>query len=93
MTYSNKNLAELWFEIYEQVVNENNVAEEALPLEQLSSVTTTIFIAVTQNRGMKRPAFFNKFQSEVLKLVGRIKDRQVQKSVYNSIKHILKEKR
>ena len=91
MTYSNNNLAVLWFEIYDQVTEENARASEGLHLEQLSSVTTSIFISVTQNRGFKKPAFFNKFQTEVLRLVGKIKDRKIQESVYNSIKHIIQE--
>lgn len=92
MMYSNDSLAKLYFDIYNEVMQENADSSWKIDREQLTAVTTTIFIAVTQNRGFKKPAFFSKFQTEVLRLVGKIKDRSLQESVYKSIKVMIKEK-
>ena len=92
MIYSNDNLAKLYFDIYNEVLQENAESSVEIDREQLTAVTTTIFISVTQNRGFKKPAFFNKFQTEVLRLIGKIKDRSLQESVYKSIKTMIKEK-
>ena len=56
--------------------------------EQLSAVSTTIFIQAGQ-RGFLKPAPIDSFTRELLKLTGKVKDRQLQKSVYESVRHMI----
>ena len=62
MDYYKFNLPGLWFQIYRQVLEQNNnLNNDRLDKVQLREVTTSIFIAST-NRGLVRPYTYTKFQ-------------------------------
>ena len=90
MIFSNGEfLAAAWFQIYEQVLKQNEkLGDQRMKDEQLSAVSTTIFIQAGQ-RGFLKPAPMDSFTRELLKLTGNIKDRQLQKSVYESVRHMI----
>jgi len=68
MDYHKYNLPGLWFQIYRQVLNQNeNLQKDKLDKVQLREVTTSIFIAST-NRGLVRPYTYTKFQVGLLEL-------------------------
>ncbi|MBC8400925.1 MAG: hypothetical protein ISR95_00250 [Candidatus Marinimicrobia bacterium] len=68
MDYFKYNLPGLWFQIYRQVLEQNNnLNNDRLDKVQLREVTTSIFIAST-NRGLVRPYSYTKFQVGLLEL-------------------------
>ena len=68
MDYHKYNLPGLWFQIYRQVLSQNeNLKKDKLDKVQLREVTTSIFIAST-NRGLVRPYTYTKFQVGLLEL-------------------------
>jgi len=68
MDYYKFNLPGLWFQIYRQVLEQNNnLNNDRLDKVQLREVTTSIFIAST-NRGLVRPYTYTKFQVNLLEL-------------------------
>lgn len=82
----------LWFNIYRQVLKQNeSLGEDGLDKNQLREVTTSIFIAQT-SKGIHKPLIINNFMESVLKKVQFIKDRKKQEAIYNSITTIIKEK-
>ena len=86
MVFSSEFLAGIWFEIYRQVLNQNEkLGDDCMKDEQLSSVATTIFIQAGR-RGYLKPAPLNNFQKELLKAVGSVTDRGIQRSIYESVK-------
>ena len=89
MIFSSEFLAAAWFEIYKQVLKQNEkLGDQRMKDEQLSAVSTTIFIQAGQ-RGFLKPAPMDSFARELLKLTGNVKDRQLQKSVYESVRHMI----
>ena len=89
MVYSSEFLAGIWFEIYKQVLKQNDkLGEDRLKDEQLSSVATTIFIQAGQ-RGYLKPAPLNNFQKELVKVVDNVMDRGIQRSIYESVKMLV----
>ncbi len=86
MIFSGEFLSGMWFEIYKQVVRQNNqLSEGRICDEQLVSVTTTIFIQAGQ-KGYLKPSPMNSFQQELVKAVASVNDRTLQKSIYNYVK-------
>ena len=86
MIYSSEFLATSWFDIYKQVLVQNErLGDQQMKSEQLTAVATTIFIQAGQ-RGFLRPAPIDAFTRELLKITGKVKDRQIQKSIYESVK-------
>ncbi len=86
MIFSSEFLSGMWFEIYKQAVRQNNQLDESkISEEQLVAVTTTIFIQAGQ-KGYLKPAPVNNFQQELAKVVAPVKDRALQKSIYQSVK-------
>ena len=86
MIYSSEFLAISWFEIYKQVLVQNEkLGDQQMKSEQLTAVATTIFIQAGQ-RGFLKPAPIDAFTRELLKITGKVKDRQIQKSIYESVK-------
>ena len=93
MEYFEKSLPSLWFDIYKVVLDENErLNGSAMDASALSTITTSIFISVTQRSKHQKPGIFNRFQSEVIKLVARVKDRGTQESIYKSLKIMVKDK-
>ncbi|MBC8198417.1 MAG: hypothetical protein H8E60_11105 [Candidatus Marinimicrobia bacterium] len=93
MEYFEKSLPSLWFDIYKVVLDENErLNGSAMDASALSTITTSIFISVTQRNKHQKPGIFNRFQSEVIKLVARVKDRGTQESIYKSLKIMVKDK-
>jgi hypothetical protein len=89
LIFSSEFLASAWFEIYKQVLKQNEkLGDQRMKDEQLSAVSTTIFIQAGQ-RGFLKPAPMDSFTRELLKLTGNVKDRQLQKSVYESVRHMI----
>ena len=89
MVYSSEFLSGVWFEIYCQVLRQNEkLKEDRMKNEQLCAVATTIFIQAGQ-RGYLKPAPLDSFSREMLKLTGKTKDRELQKSIYESVKHMI----
>jgi hypothetical protein len=89
LIFSSEFLAAAWFEIYKQVLKQNEkLGDQRMKDEQLSAVSTTIFIQAGQ-RGFLKPAPMDSFARELLKLTGNVKDRQLQKSVYESVRHMI----
>ena len=89
MEYSHFDLPGLWFSIYRQVLAINeNLKKDRLDKSALREVVTTIFIASTQ-RGIMRPRAVNKFQAELMALVGSVTDRNHQEQVYKTVKEIV----
>jgi hypothetical protein len=86
MIYGNEFLSANWFEIYKQVFAQNEkLGDQQMKSEQLTAIATTIFIQAGQ-RGFLKPAPMDSFTRELLKLTGKVKDRQIQKSIYESVK-------
>jgi hypothetical protein len=86
MIYGNEFLSATWFDIYKQVLVQNErLGDQQMKSEQLTAVATTIFIQAGQ-RGFLRPAPIDAFTRELLKITGKVKDRQIQKSIYESVK-------
>ena len=86
MIYGNEFLSANWFEIYRQVLAQNErLGDQQMKSEQLTAVATTIFIQAGQ-RGFLKPAPIDAFTRELLKITGKVKDRQIQKSIYESVK-------
>jgi hypothetical protein len=86
MIYSSEFLAEAYFEILKKVIVQNEkLGDQQMKSEQLTAVATTIFIQAGQ-RGFLKPAPIDAFTRELLKLTGKVKDRQIQKSIYESVK-------
>lgn len=93
MEYFEKSLPSLWFDIYRVVLDENDrLNGSAMDANALSTITTSIFISVTQRNKHQKPSIFNRFQSEVIKLVAKVKDRGMQESIYKSLKIMVKDK-
>ena len=89
MVFSSEFLAGVWFEIYSQVLRQNEkLGEDRMNDEQLSSVATTIFTQAGQ-RGYLKPAPLNNFQKELLKAVDDVIDNGIQKSIYESVKMLV----
>ena len=86
MIYGNEFLSATWFDIYKQVLVQNErLGDQQMKSEQLTAVATTIFIQAGQ-RGFLRPTPIDAFTRELLKITGKVKDRQIQKSIYESVK-------
>ena len=86
MIYSSEFLSAAWFDIYKQVLFQNaKLGDQQMKSEQLTAVATTIFIQAGQ-RGFLKPAPFDAFTRELLKITGKVKDRQIQKTIYESVK-------
>ena len=86
MIYSSDFLAEAYFEILKKVFVQNEkLGDQQMKSEQLTAVATTIFIQAGQ-RGFLKPAPIDAFTRELLKITGKVKDRQIQKSIYESVK-------
>jgi hypothetical protein len=86
MIYGNEFLSATWFDIYKQVLYQNErLGDQQMKSEQLTAVATTIFIQAGQ-RGFLKPAPIDAFTRELLKITGKVKDRQIQKSIYESVK-------
>ena len=86
MIFSSEFLSAAWFDIYKQVLVQNErLGDQQMKSEQLTAVATTIFIQAGQ-RGFLKPAPIDAFTREILKLTGKVKDRQIQKSNYESVK-------
>lgn len=89
----NELLPQLWFDIYKVVLEENDrLNGSAMAADALSAITTSIFISITQRNKFNKPIVFNRFQSEMLKLVSRVTDRSLQESIFNSVKTIVRGK-
>ena len=86
MIYSSDFLAEAYFEILKKVFVQNEkLGDQQMKSEQLTAVATTIFIQAGQ-RGFLKPAPIDAFTRELLKITGKVKDRQIQKTIYESVK-------
>ena len=86
MIYQNEFLSAEWFDIYKKVLLQNEkLGEQQMKSEQLTAVATTIFIQAGQ-RGFLKPAPIDAFTRELLKITGKVKDRQIQKTIYESVK-------
>mgnify|MGYP006865018804 CR=1 FL=1 len=90
MIYSSEFLAGIWFDIYKEVLKQNQkLGDNNIKEEQLTAVATTIFIQAGQ-RGYLKPSPVDAFTRELLKITGKVKDRQVQRSIYESVQMIVK---
>ena len=86
MIYSSEFLTGAYFEILSNVLSQNEkLGDQQMKPEQLTAVATTIFIQAGQ-RGFLKPAPIDAFTRELLKITGKVKDRQIQKSIYESVK-------
>jgi len=89
MNFYKYNLSGLWFQIYREVLQQNERLENnRLDKVQLREVTTSIFIASTQ-RGIVRPYSYSNFQVALLELTKDVFKEPKQKEVYNTVKAIL----
>jgi len=89
MDYFKYNLPGLWFQIYRQVLDQNNnLNNDRLDKIQLREVTTSIFIAST-NRGLVRPYTYTKFQVGLLELTKNVFREGQRAAVTNAVKSIL----
>ena len=92
MAYYKYDFEGLWFNIYRQVLKQNeSLGDDGLDKNQLREVTTSIFIATTQ-KGVHKPIVINNFMDSVLKKIQFIKDRKKQEAVYTTINDLVKEK-
>lgn len=91
MTSSRYDFEGLWFDIYRNVLKQNEVlGDQGLDKSQLREVTTSIFIAQSQ-RGIVRPVALNGFVESVLKSVSGIRARPLQEAIYKGIHDIIKQ--
>ena len=89
MSYPHYDFEGLWFEIYQKVLRQNEaLGESRLDKSQLREVTTAIFIAQTQ-RGAIRPMVINPFMDSILKLIGDVKERELQMLIYKNVRELL----
>lgn len=89
MNYLKYNLPGLWFQIYREVLNQNNkLKQEKLDRGQLREVTTTIFIASTQ-RGIVRPYSYTMFQVNLLELTKNVIQESKKEALLKAVKTIL----
>jgi len=89
MNYLRYNLPGLWFQIYRQVLEQNNnLNNDRLDKVQLREVTTSIFIAST-NRGIVRPYTYTKFQVNLLELTKDIFTEGKREAVTQAVKTVL----
>jgi len=87
--FSNEFLAAAWFDIYKQVLKQNeSLGEQRMKDEQLSSVATTIFIQAGQ-RGFLKPVPVDPFTRELMKITANVKDRMLQKSIYEQVRGLV----
>ena len=89
MDYFKYNLPGLWFQIYRQVLDQNNnLNNDRLDKVQLREVTTSIFIAST-SRGLVRPYTYTKFQVGLLELTKNVFREGQRAAVTNAVKSVL----
>lgn len=89
MNYFKYNLPGLWFQIYRQVLEQNNnLNNDRLDKVQLREVTTSIFIAST-NRGLVRPYTYTKFQVGLLELTKDVFTEGKREAVTQAVKSAL----
>jgi len=89
MNYLRYNLPGLWFQIYRQVLEQNNnLNNDRLDKVQLREVTTSIFIAST-NRGIVRPYTYTKFQVNLLELTKDVFTEGEREAVTRAVKTVL----
>jgi len=89
MDYFKYNLPGLWFQIYRQVLEQNNnLNNDRLDKVQLREVTTSIFIAST-NRGLVRPYSYTKFQVGLLELTKDVFTEGKREAVTQAVKSAL----
>jgi len=89
MDYYKYNLPGLWFQIYRQVLDQNNnLNNDRLDKIQLREVTTSIFIAST-NRGLVRPYTYTKFQVNLLELTKNVFREGQREAITLAVKSVL----
>ena len=85
MNYFKYNLPGLWFQIYRQVLEQNeNLEKDKLDKVQLREVTTSIFIAST-NRGLVRPYSYTKFQVNLLEMTKNVMKESQREAVTEAV--------
>jgi len=89
MDYYKFNLPGLWFQIYRQVLEQNNnLNNDRLDKVQLREVTTSIFIAST-NRGLVRPYTYTKFQVNLLELTKNVFTEGKREAVTQAVRKVI----
>ncbi len=89
MTYLKFNLPGLWFQIYRQVLAQNETLnKDKLDKVQLREVATSIFIASTQ-RGIVRPYSYTQFQVNLLEMTKNVFRDRERKAVTLAVKSAL----
>ena len=89
MDYFKYNLPGLWFQIYRQVLQQNNnLNNDRLDKVQLREVTTSIFIAST-NRGLVRPYTYTKFQVNLLEMTKGVFKESQRDAVTRAVRKVL----
>ena len=89
MSYSHYDFPGLWFQIYRQVLSLNEKLEDdRLDKSALREVVTSIFIASTQ-KGIVRPRPMTKFQSEMMRMLEPVVEREKQEQIYKLIKGVI----
>ena len=89
MDYYKFNLPGLWFQIYRQVLEQNNnLNNDRLDKVQLREVTTSIFIAST-NRGLVRPYTYTKFQVNLLEMTKGVFKESQRDAVTRAVRKVL----
>lgn len=89
MDYYKFNLPGLWFQIYRQVLEQNNnLNNDRLDKVQLREVTTSVFIAST-NRGLVRPYTYTKFQVNLLELTKNVFKESQREAITLAVKSVL----
>jgi len=89
MDYYKFNLPGLWFQIYRQVLEQNNnLNNDRLDKVQLREVTTSIFIAST-NRGLVRPYTYTKFQVNLLELTKNVFKESQRDAVTQAVRKVI----
>jgi len=89
MDYYKFNLPGLWFQIYRQVLDQNNnLNNDRLDKVQLREVTTSIFIAST-NRGLVRPYTYTKFQVNLLELTKNVFKESQRDAVTQAVRKVI----
>jgi len=87
--FSNEFLAAAWFDIYKQVLKQNeSLGEDKIKDELLTAVTTTIFIQAGQ-KGFLRPIPQDPFIRELVKITSNVKDRDLKKTIYEQVRGLV----
>ena len=89
MIFSHDFLCQLWFSIYQQVEKQNKkLGQEQVKEDLLVPIATTIFITAGQRGYLKVPPP-SRFEQELLNLTKNVEDRNMQRSIYESVRALV----